>query len=71
MIAPLSFADPERRRQTYVAAFIRTLNDKSDGRPSLEKSICVLMRFGYDRTDIDQYVSEAHEKQFDMIRKAG
>ena len=69
MIAPLSFADPQRERETYVAAFVATLNDKSDGNPSLEKSIRVLLAYGYDRQDIDKYVEDAHQKQFDMTRK--
>lgn len=63
------FSDPQIRRATYVAAFVATLDDKSDGSPSLEKSIRVLMLSGYDRQDINNFVAEAHQKQFDMVRK--
>lgn len=66
---PLSFTNPEVRRETYVSAFVSTLNDKSDGFPSLEKSIRVLRAYGFACVDIDLYVTEAHEKQFDMSRK--
>lgn len=69
VIAPLSFTDPEQERETYVAAFVAVLNDKSDGQPSLTKSILRLMSYGFSKADINRFVAEAHEKQFDMIRK--
>lgn len=68
-IQPLAFTNPDTRRETYVAAFVATLNDKSDGLPSIEKSITRLIAFGFDKADINMYVAEAHEKQFDMTRK--
>lgn len=66
MIEPLSFSSPDARRETYVSAFVMTLNDKSDGAPSIEKSITHLIAYGFDKADIDLYVDEAHQKQFDM-----
>lgn len=68
MIEPLSFSTPDARRETYVSAFVMTLDDKSDGLPSLEKSITRLIAYGFDKLDIDLYVDEAHKKQFDMTR---
>jgi len=56
-------------RETYVAAFVAVLNDRADGSPSLEKSISRLIERGFAKSAINTFVAEAHEKQFDMIRK--
>lgn len=69
VMEPFLFTNPEVRRETYVSAFVATLNDKSDGAPSIEKSITRLIAYGYAKADIEMYVMEAHEKQFDMSCK--
>jgi len=56
-------------REQYVAAFVAALNDRSDGMPSIDKSISRLIERGFAKSAINKFVAEAHEKQFDMIRK--
>lgn len=48
---------------------IATLDDKSDGFPSLDKSISVLLQAGYPKTLIAEHVENAHALQYTIATK--